>query len=112
VFAKRETRKVGGNNEISYNRETYAPVEKGHSFEARTTIEIRETFKGELIALHKGQFVQFEKIERVRRHSQNVATKNVKETRKPYKPAANHPWRKGSICGKQTQQNIIDAIAS
>ena len=77
VFAKRETRKIGGNNEISYNRETYVPVEKGHSFEVRTTIEIRETFKGEVIAWHKGQFVQFRKIERPRHHNKDVAKENV-----------------------------------
>ena len=112
VFAKRETRKVGSGNEITYNSGTYVPVEKGHSFEARTTIEIRETLKGEVIAWHKGQFVQFRKIERSRRLSQDVAKENVKATRKPYKPAANHPWRKGSGRRKQTQQNIIDAIAS
>jgi hypothetical protein len=112
VFAKRTTRIVGGSNEIAYNNGTYVPIDHGHYFEARAPVEVRETFKGEVIVLHKGQFVQFRKIERAARLSQNIARKNVNEMRKPYKPAANHPWRRGSRHGKQSEQNTIDAIAS
>jgi transposase len=111
VFGKRTTRKVGGNNEIAYNNGTYVPTENWHFFEARTTVEVRETFSGEVIVFHKGQFIQFRKIERALRLNQNVANENGKERRQPHKPAANHPWRRGSRSGKQSEQNIINAIA-
>ena len=112
VFAKRETRKIGSGNEITYKNGTYVPIENRYCFEARTTVEIRETFRGEVILWHKGQVVQFRKIERTQGLSQNVAKENIKEARKPYKPTANHPWKRSSRNGKQSQHNIIDAIAS
>ena len=112
VFAKRETRKIGNGNEITYKKRTYVPTEDGHCFEARTTIEIRETFKGEVIVWHKGQFVQFKKIERTQRLNQGVAMRNVKETRKPYKPAADHPWRRAFGYKNPCERSISGAIAS
>ena len=110
VFAKRETRKVGSGNEISYKNRTYVP-ETGYCLEARTTIEIRETFRGEVIAWSKGQAVRLRKIERAQRVNQEAANEKVKETRKPYKPAANHPWKRGLWHEKQNERNTSGAIA-
>jgi len=112
VFAKRTTRKVGRGNEIIYKNGTYVPIENGHCFEARTTIEIRETFRGEVIAWHKGQIVQFRKIERAQRIIQDVTKEKAKETRKAYKPPANHPWKKAFGNEKQSERDICSSIAS
>jgi transposase len=108
VFAKRETRKVGSGSEISYKNRTYAPIEAGNCFEARTTIEIRETFGGEVIAWFKGQAVRLRKVERAPRLNQEGTTEKA---RKPYKPAPNHPWKRGLGCGKQNDRDISGAVA-
>ena len=114
VFAKRETRKVGSGNEISYKNRIYVPIRSGHCFQARTTLEIRETFIGEVIAWHQGQAVPLREIDRAQRFKQKRVTENMntKETRKPYKPAANHPWRRGAGYEKQSEQNVSVAVAS
>ena len=114
VFAKRYTRKVGSGNEISYDNRIYVPFGSRHCFEARTTLEIRETFSGEVIAWHKGQAVELREIDRAERIKQKSATgkTNTKKTPKPYKPAADHPWRRGARYEKQSEQNISAAIAS
>jgi transposase len=119
VFAKRETRKVGSGNEISYDTRTYVPVGNVYCFEARTTLEIRQTFSGEIIAWYKGQAVPLREIDRAQRlepplreDRQKTASENTKATRKPYKPAADHPWRRGAGYGKQSEQDIGGAIAS
>jgi hypothetical protein len=112
VFAKRETRKIGSGNEISYKNRIYVPVENVYCFQARTTLEIREIFSGEVIAWHKGQAVQLRAIDRAQRPKEKAATENTKEKRKPYKPAADHPWRRGFLHEKQSEQNTSCAIAS
>jgi transposase len=111
VFAKRETRKAGSGNAISYKNRTYIPIDAGYCFEARTTIEIRETFKGEVIAWSKGQAVQLRKIERAQRLNQERTTENAENKRKPHKPASNHPWRRSLVYGKQNERNTSGAVA-
>ena len=108
VFAKRETRKVGSGNEVSYKGRIYVPAWNGYYLEAKTMIEVRETFKGEVVMWHKGQPVRLRKIERVQR-AQEAATESVKKTRTPYKPAANHPWK--SNYKKQNRENTNGAVA-
>jgi hypothetical protein len=110
VFAKRETRKVGSGSAISYQNRTYVPIEAGYSFEVRTTIEIRETFRGEVIAWSKGHAVHLRQIERAQRPNQKRTTKAEEKERKPYKPASNHPWRRDIRNGKQNEQNTSGAV--
>ena len=110
VFSKREMRKIGSCSEFSYNNRIYAPVGNGCCFQARTAVEVRETFKGEVIVWHKGQFVKFREIERVQR-TQVPAVEKTEKTKKSYKPAANHPWRVNPVRGKQNERNSSNTVA-
>jgi hypothetical protein len=58
VFAWRETRQVGSGCSIAYKNKIYVPKDETIRFETRTTVEVRETFSGELIIWHKGRAVE------------------------------------------------------
>jgi transposase len=100
VFAWRETRQVGGGSAIAYKKGIYVPKEQGINFERRTTVEVRETFGGEVIIWHKGEVVELRKVEQGRRKEDGNESKS-KNAREVHKPAAEHPWRKGYQSGKQ-----------
>jgi transposase len=93
VFAKRTTRKVGSGNEIAYGKKTYVLGNGDCCFEARTTVEVRETRSGELIVWHKGRAVKLREIERGRRCEPEESVDTKKAVRMSHKPAAEHPWR-------------------
>jgi hypothetical protein len=109
VFAWRTTRKVGAGGEIAYKNEVYVPKDMASNFETRTTVEVRETFAGELIIWDKGRVVKVRKIERARRSMECCAEKG-KSARLPYKPAADHPWRKGHQRGRRVTEAGISAV--
>ncbi len=94
VFALHETRKISSGNSISYKGNTYVPAEDGkHNFSTRVTVEVRETYGGEIFIWHCGEAIELRKIDirpRVQTKEQTAKAK-VK-----YKPAANHPWRNQS----------------
>jgi transposase len=104
VFAWRETRKIGTGCSISYKNKIYVPKDEINCFETRTTVEVRETFSGELIIWHKGRAVELRKVERAHRDMKWNASNSKGETaRAQYKPAADHPWRRSSQHGKQNK---------
>lgn len=90
VFTVREHRKLGHGNTLSYKGKVYT-FAKPHSygFEARATVEVRETLTGEVFVWHQDQAIPLKETERPQRE---VQTKKA-EPAKPRKPAANHPWR-------------------
>jgi hypothetical protein len=106
MFAFRHTRKIGSGNEIKYKNDVYVPRETGYYFEAHTTVEVRETFSGEVFLWHKDKAIKLKKIERVKKQE----TKSPGQTSR--KPAADHPWRKGFVNKGQSTQNRNIAIAS
>jgi hypothetical protein len=89
VFAWQETRRVGGGNDIAYKNGLYVPDDPGCDFNAKTTVEARETFSGEVVIWHDGRILQLRKIERAQRRARCVAG----AARTPHKPPADHPWR-------------------
>jgi transposase len=102
VFAWRETRKIGSGCSISYKNKVYVPKDETICFETRTTVEVRETFSGELIIWHKGRAVELFKVERAHRDMEQNASNNKGETaHAQHKPAADHPWRRSFQRGKQ-----------
>lgn len=92
VFAVRVTRKIGGGNCISYKNSLYVPAEnESVSFNSKITVEVRETYSGEMLIHHNGRSIALKKIgSRPQRHKAQQSAQGVKEK---YKPAANHPWR-------------------
>jgi transposase len=97
VFATRETRKIGGGDDISYKNATYVPLDRNrYNFRAKTVVEVRETFTGEVLIWHDGRAVSLRKITRPEPTSKiEKEAKAVEEPKEKYKPAPDHPWRKG-----------------
>lgn len=62
VFAWRTTRKIGSGGEISYKNKILVPNAAGLHLAARTTIEVRETFDGDVVILHKGNVVELSEV--------------------------------------------------
>jgi hypothetical protein len=98
VFAMRTTRKVGGGEVISYKNETYVPIEEtGSNFNAKTVVEVRETFSGEVLIWHEGRAVVLRKITRPKASAGREEKDATScEGKRQNKPAANHLWRKGN----------------
>ena len=100
VFARRETRKIGGGNSISYMNNTYVPADADrHAFDTKTTVEVRETISGEIVIWHGGKAVALKKLDK-RPNAHPKETKSSTEKKAPYKPSENHLWRRGGIFGK------------
>ncbi|NGQ95415.1 ISNCY family transposase [Brevibacillus sp. SYP-B805] len=92
VFTIREYRQLGPGNTLSYNGTVYTLAKPApFRFDARMTVEVRQTLDGEVFLWHQGQPLQLRAIEKPKRKI--VETKKA-EPALPRKPAANHPWRK------------------
>jgi len=64
VFVRRETRQVGAGGEITYKNNVYVPTDARCYLRTRTTVEIRETFEGEVLIWREGGAIPLKKIER------------------------------------------------
>ena len=111
VFARRETRKIGGGNDISYKRGVYVPVGTiAHTFNARVAVEVRETLSGEVVIWHEGKAV---KLRRIERSPSILAGKpqDAPQAPKACKPASDHPWRRYRLTGEsnlcQPASNVV-----
>jgi hypothetical protein len=98
VFSMRVTRKIGAGNSISYKNGIYVPDDGGRSnFSAKTVVEVRESYGGEVIIWNKGEAIKLRKLERPVRQVENEKIENKKEAganeRKGHKPPPEHPWR-------------------
>jgi transposase len=95
VFATRTTRKVGGGEAISYKNETYVPAEGAQcNFNAKTVVEVRETFSGEVFIWHNDKAIALRKITRPEKSSQKEEKPETSgEPKTRYKPSADHPWK-------------------
>jgi transposase len=105
VFARRETRKVGSGDGITYKNSLYVPRDPKRNFNSKITVEVRETLSGEVVLWHDGQILKLKRIERAQRRKDfnPVAAYSAKT---PHKPASEHPWRRFKISGKQCGSEI------
>jgi len=103
VFTARKYRKLGHGNTLSYNGKVYTFAKPcKFRFDARATVEVRETLTGEVLVWHHGQAIALKETEKPVR---DPATPTKKaEPAPPRKPAANHPWRL-AWSPKQLQRN-------
>ncbi|MEB3104097.1 ISNCY family transposase, partial [Ferviditalea candida] len=91
VFTIRQYRQLGAGNTLSYNGKIYTFTKPcAFRFDAKTTVEVRETLSGEVFVWHKGQAIALMEITKPKR----VAETKKAEPAQPRKPAASHPWRK------------------
>lgn len=93
VFAVRTYRQIGSGQTLSYGGKLYTLAEKpSQSFEAKTSVEVRETMQGKLVIWHKGQALELRETQKPSRR-QKPETKTASPA-PPRKLAASHPWRK------------------
>lgn len=92
VFTIREYRKLGHGNTLSFYGKVYTFAKPcDFRFEAKTTVEVRETLSGEVLVWHNGQAFLLKETELpVRKPMTEIKKAEPAQTRKP---AANHPWR-------------------
>lgn len=107
VFAKRETRKAGNGNDITYKNNLYVPCDPDCNFNSKVTVEVRETFSGEVVLWHDGKILKLRKIERAQR-SASCDSDTAKFARVPHKPAAGHPWRRFRENKRRCEDRIKD----
>jgi len=91
VFTVREYRTLGAGHTLSYGGNIYTFAESSpQRFDAKTLVEVRETFTGELFVWHRGYALPLKKTERPERKLEH--TKKAGSAQ-PRKPAKDHPWK-------------------
>lgn len=91
VFTLRTYRQLGSGNTLSYGAKIYTLAKPSTCrLDAKMTVEVRETLKGEVLLWVQGQALILKETQR--------PTPLVQERKKassvpPHKPAKNHPWR-------------------
>jgi Transposase and inactivated derivatives len=99
VFARREARKVGRGNCISYKGGVYVPADsRSRAFDAKVTVEVRETLAGDVAIWDNGKAVALRRLD-AGPATVLKGTSEKKEGKRPYKPAEDHPWRR-SVVGR------------
>jgi len=111
VFTIREYRQLGHGNTLSYNGTIYTLAKPTpFRFDAKTTVEVRETLTGKVLLWHQGQALGLKAVEKPERKAK-TATKKAGSTQ-PRKPAADHPWRMYRIQNQfknSTQSTTVQA---
>lgn len=116
VFSRRDYRKLGSGNTISYKGTIYtlatSPLLR---LTAKTTVEVRETFDGEVLLWVQGQPLALKSTTRPV-SVKKPATKKASSAQ-PRKPASTHPWRnsKGTLSSNHpntAHDSFQDAIYS
>jgi transposase len=110
VFTMRETRKIGTGESISYKNSIYVPDDGARSsFTAKTVVEVRESYTGEVFIWYKGRAIKLRKLERPVRQKENANKKEAEpKERRVNKPSAEHPWRNGGI--KQDSASLKTSV--
>jgi len=103
VFTIREYRQLGPGNTLSYNGTIYTLAKPApFRFDAKMTVEVRQTLDGTVLLWHQGQPLALKATEKPER---KIAATKKAEPAQPRKPAANHPWR-GAWNPKQVQNTV------
>jgi transposase len=105
ILCYREKRTVGSGETVSYGGKTYKIITKNskQTIPVKTRVEIRETLSGERFIWYKGEKYPLEEVQKPDRHESQQKEK-AGNVRTPYKPAANHPWRKLPISKSRISQ--------
>lgn len=91
IFTIREYRTLGSGHTLSYGGNIYTFAESlPQRFDAKTVVEVRETFTGEILVWHRDQAFVLKKTERPEREQKQ--TKKASSAQ-PRKPAKDHPWK-------------------
>lgn len=89
IFTMRAYRTLGSGHTLSYGGCIYTFAESlPMRLDAKTVVEVREKFSGEVFVWHSGQALPLKKTER----SKPIETKKASSAQ-PRKPAKDHPWK-------------------
>jgi transposase len=91
VFTIREYRQLGHGNTLSYNSVIYTLAKPTlFRFDAKMTVEVRETLAGEVLLWHHGQVLALKETEKPPRIEPPIKKASSAQ---PRKPAQSHPWK-------------------
>ena len=89
VFTMREFRMLGQGNTLSYGGVIYTFKESlPQRLDAKTVVEVRQTFSGQVFIWHRGQAYLLKKTERTKPLQKKKASSAPQR-----KPAKDHPWK-------------------
>lgn len=92
VFVLRCERKIGGGNTISYNSRIYIPVDGSIYMTPGSTVEVRQTVKGEIYIMRNDRAILMKQVEMPKKATHSDSKKKAGVV-SPHKPASDHPWR-------------------
>jgi len=91
VFTIREYRQLGHGNTLSYNGTLYTLAKPSHfRFDAKMTVEVRETLSGEVFLWHQSEALALKETEKPEREQAPIKKASSAQ---PRKPAKSHPWK-------------------
>lgn len=99
VFARRQTRKVDAGCSVTYKGMIFAAEKSKRALTPRTTVEVRETRRGDVFAMHGDAVIKLRRIASQRR---SMKLDEPRE-RKKWTPPADHPWLRSAF-GRQDSQ--------
>lgn len=102
VFVLRCERKIGGGNTISYNSRIYTPVDDRTYIAPGSTVEVRQTVKGEIYIMRNDRAILMKQVEMPKKAAHSDSKKKAGVV-SPHKPTSDHPWR-----GKSTNMTAKD----
>jgi transposase len=115
IFSFHEDRKLSKNLELSYNKMIYQIKTNTKGYRLRhATVTVCEDLDGVVTIVHKGKILDYNCHFRARPNPEIIDSKqlapkmeSIKSSRKPFKPASNHPWRHFVINPVKAAMNAI-----
>ena len=101
IFSFHEERKLTKNLELSYNKMIYQIKTNTKGYRLRyATVTVSEDLNGIITIIHQGKILEYTCHVRAQRNADIIDSKqlnpkleSIRTSRKPFKPAPNHPWR-------------------
>lgn len=115
IFSFHEDRKLSKNLELSYNNMIYQIKTNTKGYRLRhATVTVCEDLNGVVTIVHNGKLLDYTCHVRARPNPEIIDSKQlapkmeyIKSSRKPFKPASNHPWRHFVINPVKAAMNAI-----
>ncbi len=98
ILSRQETRILSKNLTIQYHKVIYQIQTTRPAYALRKAqVTVCENAQGEITILYKGRPLDYSIFHRQQRQAEVVMSKEIdthlRKSKKPYKPAPNHPWR-------------------
>jgi transposase len=99
IFTHQESRVLSKNLTLQYNNVIYQIQPAGSTYVLRhAKVTVCENAQGEITILRQGRSLQYSIFHKQQRQAEVVMPKEIdahlEKLKEPYKPAANHPWRR------------------